>query len=224
MFTIYYYKLEIHAKLKINLNIGEYKQMSVKIIGTKEVIDSQTGEVFQLDIAERKNDIMARKGWRRTNIKEFMNILALFGNKKIQVLNLLIQNMNGTNKTELTQREVAKILGIELKTVSNAFTELSSLGLIKKIKNCYVLNTQVVSAYGSINNNTYLCEEYGFYAEEKESEREKTASAKIQKKLKAIARIESDIKKINDEEKMKKRNEKTLSDKELNNLVDFLDF
>ncbi|MCT7570369.1 replication/maintenance protein RepL [Aliarcobacter butzleri] len=201
--------------------------MSVKIIGTKEVIDSQTGEVFQLDIAERKNDIMARKGWRRTNIKELMNILALVGNKKIQVLNLLIQNINGTNKIELTQREVSKILGIELKTVSTAFTELSALGLIKKIKNCYVLNTQVISAYGSVDNNTSLCQEYGFYAEEKESEREKTASAKIQKKLKAIARIESDIKKINDEEKMKKRNEKnekTLSDKELNNLVDFLDF
>ncbi|KLE11502.1 hypothetical protein AF80_00770 [Aliarcobacter butzleri L355] len=204
--------------------------MSVKIIGTKELIDSQTGEIIQMDMTQRKHDIMSKKGWRRTNIKELMNILALVGNKKIQVLNLLIQNINGTNKIELTQREVAKILGIELKTVSTAFTELSALGLIKKIKNYYVLNTQIVSAYGSVDNNTSLCEEYGFYAEEeKESEREKTASAKIQKKLKAIARIESDIRKINDQEKMKmkkrnEKNEKTLSDEELNNLIDFLEF
>lgn len=195
--------------------------MNIELIGTREVIDSQTGEVLQMDMKQRKHDIMAKKGWRRVNIKELMNVLALVGNKKIEVLNLLIQNMTGANKTELTQREVAKILGIELKTVSTAFTELSAIGLIKKIKNCYVLNTQIVSAYGSVDNNTFLCEEYGFYSEKKESEREKTASAKIQKKLKAIARIESDIKKINDEEKMKKRNEKILSDKELNSFVDF---
>ncbi len=195
--------------------------MSVKIIGTREMIDSQTGEVIQMDMTERKHDIMARKGWRRVNIKEFMNVLSLVGNKKIEVLNLLIQNMTGANKTELTQREVAKILGIELKTVSTAFTELSAIGLIKKIKNCYVLNTQIVSAYGSVDNNTFLCEEYGFYSEEKESEREKTASAKIQKKLKAIDRLNGDIKKINDEEKMKKRNEKILTDDELNSFVDF---
>lgn len=195
--------------------------MNIELIGTREVIDSQTGEVLQMDMKQRKHDIMAKKGWRRVNIKELMNVLALVGNKKIEVLNLLIQNMTGANKTELTQREVAKILGIELKTVSTAFTELSAIGLIKKIKNCYVLNTQIVSAYGSVDNNTFLCEEYGFYSEEKESEREKTASAKIQKKLKAIARIESDIKKINDEEKMKKRNEKILTNDELNSFVDF---
>ncbi len=195
--------------------------MSVKIIGTREFIDSSTGEVIQMDMTERKQDIMAKKGWRRVNIKEFMNVLSLVGNKKIEVLNLLIQNMNGTNKTELTQREVAKILGISLDTVSAAFIELGALGLIKKIKNCYVLNTQIVSAYGSVENNMSYCEEYGFYAEEKESEREKTASAKIQKKLKAIARIESDIRKISDEEKLKKRNEKILSDEELNSFLDF---
>lgn len=195
--------------------------MSVKIIGTREFIDSSTGEIIQMDMAERKHDIMAKKGWRRVNIKEFMNVLSLMGYKKIEVLNLLIQNITGANKTELTQREVAKILGISLDTVSTAFTELSALGLIKKIKNSYVLNTQIVSAYGSVDNNTFLCEEYGFYAEEKESEREKTASAKIQKKLKAIERIKSDIKKINNEEKMKKKNEKILTDDELNSFVDF---
>lgn len=192
--------------------------MSTKIIGTQEYINSSTGEIHQFDMVERKMDIMSKKGWRRTNIKAFMNILSLMGYKKIEVLNLLIQNINGRNQIELTQREVSKILNIDLKTVSAAFVELSSLGLIKKIKNMYVINTQIVSAYGNSENNLRLCEEYGFYDEEEEKkEKEKTAAARIQKKLKTIAKIESDIKKINDEEKMKNRNRKKLTDEELNN-------
>ena len=198
--------------------------MSTKIIGTQEYINSSTGEIHQFDMVERKMDIMSKKGWRRTNLKALMNILSLVGNKKIEVFNLLIQNSNGRNQVELTQREVSKTLGISLETVSNSFTELSSLGLIKKIKNMYVINTQIVSAYGNSENNLRLCEEYGFYDEEeekKEKEKEKTAAARIQKKLKTIAKIESDIKKINDEEKMKKRNEKILTNDELNSFVDF---
>ncbi len=194
--------------------------MSTKIIGTQEYINSSTGEIHQFDMVERKMDIMSKKGWRRTNLKALMNILSLVGNKKIEVFNLLIQNSNGRNQVELTQREVSKTLGISLETVSNSFTELSSLGLIKKIKNMYVINTQIVSAYGNSENNLRLCEEYGFYDEEeekKEKEKEKTAAARIQKKLKTIAKIESDIKKINDEEKMKNRNRKKLTDEELNN-------
>ena len=192
--------------------------MSTKIIGTQEYINSSTGEIHQFDLVEKKMDIMSKKGWRRTNIKAFMNILSLMGYKKIEVLNLLIQNINGRNQIELTQREVSKILNIDLKTVSAAFVELSSLGLIKKIKNMYVINTQIVSAYGNSENNLRLCEEYGFYDEEEEKkEKEKTAAARIQKKLKTIAKIESDIKKINDEEKMKNRNRKKLTDEELNN-------
>ncbi len=192
--------------------------MSTKIIGTQEYINSSTGEIHQFDMVERKMDIMSKKGWRRTNIKAFMNILSLMGYKKIEVLNLLIQNINGRNQIELTQREVSKILNIDLKTVSAAFVELSSLGLIKKIKNMYVINTQIISVYGNVENNLAYSEEYGFYNEEEEKkEKEKTASARIQKKLKTIAKIESDIKKINDEEKMKNRNRKKLTDEELNN-------
>ena len=192
--------------------------MSTKIIGTQEYINSSTGEIHQFDMVERKMDIMSKKGWRRTNIKAFMNILSLMGYKKIEVLNLLIQNINGRNQIELTQREVSKILNIDLKTVSAAFVELSSLGLIKKIKNMYVINTQIISVYGNVENNLAYSEEYSFYNEEEEKkEKEKTASARIQKKLKTIAKIESDIKKINDEEKMKNRNRKKLTDEELNN-------
>lgn len=191
--------------------------MSTKIIGTQEFINAETGEVKHFDITERKMDIMSKKGWRRTNIKAFMNILSLMGYKKIEVLNLLIQNINGRNQIELTQREVSKILNIDLKTVSAAFVELSSLGLIKKIKNMYVINTQIISVYGNVENNLAYSEEYGFYNEEEKKEKEKTASARIQKKLKTIAKIESDIKKINDEEKMKNRNRKKLTDEELNN-------
>ncbi len=193
--------------------------MSTKIIGTQEYINSSTGEIHQFDLVEKKMDIMSKKGWRRTNLKALMNTLASsIGNKKIAIFNLLIQNINGRNQVELTQREVSKILNIDLKTVSTTFVELTASGLIKKIKNMYVINTQIVSAYGNTENNLALSEEYGFYNEEEENkDKEKTASVRIQKKLKTIAKIESDIKKINDEEKMKNRYRKKLTDEELNN-------
>ena len=192
--------------------------MSTKIIGTQEYINSSTGEIHQFDLVEKKMDIMSKKGWRRTNLKALMNILASsIGNKKIAIFNLLIQNINGRNQVELTQREVSKILNIDLKTVSTTFVELTASGLIKKIKNMYVINTQIVSWYGNVENNLALCEEYGFYNEEENKDKEKTASVRIQKKLKTISKIESDIKKINDEEKMKNRYRKKLTDEELNN-------
>ena len=114
-------------------------------------------EIVEMDIVlQKQSDTMNKKGWRRTNIKQLMEILAVVGNKKIQVLNLLIKKMSGSNKVEITQREVAKILNIDLSRVSAAFTELSGQNIIRKIKNCYVINTTLISSFGDVKNNEIL--------------------------------------------------------------------
>lgn len=175
--------------------------MNNKIIGKEQLIRVNDGEIIEMDVVLKKqSDTLNKKGWRRTNIKEFMNLLALFGNKKIEVLNLLIQKMNGANKVEITQREVSKILNIDLSTVSAAFTELSGQDIIKKIKNCYIINTTIVSAFGDIKNNEILTKQYGFEYKDKEENKnknEQTRIKEISKKLKEIEKLKSDIEQLN---------------------------
>lgn len=175
--------------------------MNNKIIGKEHLIRVETGEVVEMDIVLKKqSDTLNKKGWRRTNIKELMNLLALVGNKKIEVLNLLIQKMNGANKIEITQREVAKILNIDLSTVSAAFTELSAQDIIKKIKNCYIINTTIISCFGDIKNNEILTRQYGFEYKDKEENKnknEQTRIKEISKKLQEIEKLKSDIEQLN---------------------------
>lgn len=172
-----------------------------QIIGKESLIRVDTGEIVEMDIVlQKQSDTLNKKGWRRTNIKEFMNLLALVGNKKIEVLNILIQKMNGANKIEITQREVAKILNIDLSTVSAAFVELSAQDIIKKIKNCYVINTTIISCFGDIKNNEILTKQYGFEYKDKEENKnknEQTRIKEISKKLKEIEKLKADIEQLN---------------------------
>ncbi|TLS72499.1 hypothetical protein FE246_03675 [Aliarcobacter thereius] len=172
-----------------------------KIIGKESLIRVDTGEVVEMDvILQKQSDTLNKRGWRRTNIKELMEILALVGNRKIQVLNLLIQKMNGANKVEITQREVAKILNIDLSTVSAAFTELSGQDIIKKIKNNYIINTTIISCFGDVKNNGILTKEYGFEYKNKEKDKIKSEQIRviqISKKLKEIEKLKADIEQLN---------------------------
>ena len=130
--------------------------------GVKELIDPDTGEITKFDIISKKYDILDRKGWRRVILTDLMNILEIIGNKKIKIIQYLIDNMDSNNQINTNYREISKNTGISYKTVADTFKLLKEANLIKKYGGVYVLNCSIVSAYGSSDKNRNLIINYEF--------------------------------------------------------------
>jgi predicted transcriptional regulator len=129
----------------------------IKYIGTQTFTDER-GNKVDMAMIEKNYDAMDKKGWRRAIIGDLMEVIEQIGNKKIKVMEFLIDSMNGNNEIDLTQDEVVKATGISKPTVNETFKALVEANLLKKIKRKYMLNTQIISAYGSSEKNKM----YGF--------------------------------------------------------------
>jgi len=174
--------------------------------GVKTFVDKETGEEVTLDMIYKPLDSLDRKGWRRVILSDLLTIIDEIGNKKIKVLEFLIDNMNGSNEIDLTQREVAKATGISLQTISSTFKALTEANLIKKHKRKYVLNTRIVSAYGNKKKNQLLCIDYGFHeGVSKKPVKRKTIEDRIKEKEGEL----QELKKAR-EEKIKAREDREL--------------
>lgn len=169
----------------------------------KQFIDADTGEIYTFEVPKKKYDILGKKGWRRTENKLLFNLIAPFCTKNA-VLAFIINNMNGQNIFDYTQKEVAEILGKSWDSVSKAFVEFVNLGILKKIGNYYVFNTQLISVYGNTETNLYKTIEYGF-VEEKKEEKEKSDDEKIQSKMYEIEKLKSEIYSIQTKRKSKNK-------------------
>ena len=135
--------------------------MKVKYAGSKTFYD-ENGNAIEMDIIQKHYDTIDRKRWRRVVLADFLEVLEQIGNKKIKVLEFLIDNMNSNNEINLTQDEIAEETGISKKTVNITMQALIKANVFKKIKRRYVLNTKIVSAFGSTKKNAMLCIQYGF--------------------------------------------------------------
>ncbi|SKB57053.1 replication/maintenance protein RepL [Malaciobacter marinus] len=136
-----------------------------KLFTEKTFQDPETGKLESFTLM-RKNvlgDAMDKTGWRRVILLDVIKILTnLTGDRKMMVVEFLIENMNINNEIDLTQDEVVQATRISKKTVNDTFKALVSNGFIKKIKRKYVLNTQIVSVLGATEKNKKLCIEYDF--------------------------------------------------------------
>lgn len=134
---------------------------NIKVMGMKTFTD-EYGNKVDMAMIEKNYDAMDKKGWRRAIIGDLMEVIEQIGNKKIKVMEFLIDSMNGNNEIDLTQDEVVKNTGISKPTVNETFKALVEANLLKKIGRKYVLNTQIISAFGSSEKNKMLCINYGF--------------------------------------------------------------
>jgi len=115
---------------------------SVKV-GTKKVADIETGlvsEVNQFEITDV--DFNFNKIW----LGHLLDTLDIIGNKKIQIMNYLLENRNPTNnEIYVTQRIVSDQLKCALQTVSDTFNLLQTSNTLIKLRNgVYQLNPDVI--------------------------------------------------------------------------------
>jgi predicted transcriptional regulator len=135
--------------------------MKVKYAGRKTFYD-ENGNPIEMEVIQKHYDTIDKRRWRRVVLTDFLEVLEQIGNKKIKVLEYLIDNMNSNNEIDLSQREIAEATKISIQTINTTMKALTEANVIKKIKRKYVLNTKIVSAFGSTEKNAMLCIQYGF--------------------------------------------------------------
>ena len=114
----------------------------VKVVGTKEFIDADTGEVHTMNVVSiEERDCNFHKLWLQHVITSF----DLIGNQKIRLALWIIDNLNRDNMLLYTYEQIANMTGISYKTISSTMKVLiDSNFLTKRNAGCYVVNPNVI--------------------------------------------------------------------------------
>jgi len=162
--------------------------MAVKYVGNKDLIDPETGETHEFSVISKSCDSLDSKGWRRVIMSDLMEAIEQIGNQKIKVLEFLIDNMDDKNQINLTYTKIQEKTKISRQTIAETFKALKNCNLIKKHGGLYVLNTTIISAYGSSDKNKYLTIEYNFTNKSivKEPDIKEIEDSKLKKENEAI--------------------------------------
>lgn len=138
--------------------------IKTKFLGTKRFKDLETGEIVELEYAEKKVSHSLKRGWRRVYLENFMEILTgiYSQGKKIEVVEFLLENLNSENQFTQTQDYVAKRLEMSKKTVNDAFKYLVDADFMKKIGTAYIVNPKYVCAFGSDKKNATIAIKYSY--------------------------------------------------------------
>lgn len=114
----------------------------VKVIGTQEYINKETGELVPMDVISiEERDFNFHKLW----LSHIINSLDLIGNKKVKLAFWIIENLNKENQLTMTYRQIAEQSGISYQTVVNTITSLIESNFLVRInQGVYQVNPDVI--------------------------------------------------------------------------------
>ena len=88
-----------------------------KYTGREVWINQETGEVREIDAFER--EVGRKEAFMITYLGEIINMIETLGNKKMQVVKYILQNMCKTNNTRIiTTRDLAERCDVSLQTAT----------------------------------------------------------------------------------------------------------
>lgn len=147
----------------------------VKVIGTKEYIDRETGEPETMQVVSLEDrDFNFTKIW----IGHIVSALEAVGNQKIKVITFLMENMTNDNYIIYTQRQIAKKADVSLQTVSKTMKALQEANIIRKKGGAYMFNPNCVFKGSHQKRMNVLLQYNTFDDEETETETEASKKAK----------------------------------------------
>ncbi|HDR7214965.1 replication/maintenance protein RepL [Heyndrickxia sporothermodurans] len=114
----------------------------VKFTGTQKYINQDTGEIVEMNVTEiEERDANFHKIW----LGHVMESLDIIGNKKVKILQFIINNMNKENQFLYTYSMIEKETNISRATIAETMTSLQSADFLKKVKNGhYEINPDVI--------------------------------------------------------------------------------
>jgi len=120
-----------------NENEIEYKKAkqtrkNVKFLGTKEYIDTDTGEVETMQVTNiEERDANFHKIW----LGHMLESLDMIGNQKIRVAMFIMNELNKDNQFIGTQRYIADKTNISLPTITETMKVLQESNFLIKVRN-----------------------------------------------------------------------------------------
>lgn len=115
---------------------------------TGEVI----GEIRRVDVVVKE---IPRVGFAITYLSTIINMIESIGNKKMQVVKYVLQNMDSNNLLLQTVREISKNCKCSLQTVNDTLKLLESAGIIARKTGAVMLSPKLVHK-GNAQRERYL--------------------------------------------------------------------
>ncbi len=114
----------------------------VKVKGTETYLNQRTGEIQEMQVVSLEDrDFNFTKIW----LFHIAQSLDMIGNKKIEVLNHLINNINSENQYIGTLRQISEKTNISLDTVSKTMKALKESDFLKNVnQGVYQINPNIL--------------------------------------------------------------------------------
>ena len=165
--------------------------ISKPIITQQPRYDSQ-GNIIGYDSVVSKK-VVGMDGWKRVMLLDMLNVLDKLGNKKIQVLNYILENIDTNNIFLKSLRQTSLETKISLETIRQVFKTLKELDILKPNINSlgYVLNPIVFSSYGSLEKQNRLIVNYEYedYKPTKKYNNKKYDGKSLKEKMDKINKV-----------------------------------
>ena len=111
-----------------------------------------TGEIKSVDVVVKE---IPRSGFAITYLSSIINMIESIGNKKMQVVKYILQNMDSNNKLSETVREISVGSGCSLQTVHETLTLLENCGVIARKVGTVMLSPKLIHK-GNAKKERYL--------------------------------------------------------------------
>ena len=100
-----------------------------------------TGEIIDVDVVVKE---IPRTGFSITYLSTIVSLIENVGNKKMQVVKYILQNMNPQNMLIETVREIAERSGCSKQTVNQTLQLLEGAGIIARKTGCIMLTPKLI--------------------------------------------------------------------------------
>lgn len=117
-------------------------QKKIKVIGTQEYINAQTGEIEVMDVTTyEERDFNFTKVWMRS----FLSTLDLIGSRKSSVAFWVVEHVTKENLLPYTYRQISEATKASLDTVTKTMTVLIDSGFLRRLnQGCYIINPDIM--------------------------------------------------------------------------------
>lgn len=141
-----------------------------KIVGQQTFINQKTGDLVDMNVIEvEERDANFHKLW----LGHIIQTLDIIGNKKIKVVNYIMENINKENLFIGTQRAIADEIKVSLFTVQETMKALQQSNFLATVQSgVYRINPDVIFKGGKNNRLDILLRYQSEKSENKTEENE----------------------------------------------------
>lgn len=114
-----------------------------KIIGRREYIDKETGEIIEAEVIVK--DVASDTNFKKIWLSHILEAIDEVGNQKMKILFWMMDNVDTNNKIIATVRDIARYTKTGTATVQRLIRSLKKHNIISQKQNgVYIMNPQVI--------------------------------------------------------------------------------